>query len=590
LSNVEWCGPKVPLVDDDPAVLLEHRTDLALAIAGCRAKLELAEPPREQRSSRAYKSDEGDYMLAVPGAVTDAADARLVLAPVTKRPDPVLSPTAPWELATLNGNPHAVLGDDGATVQLYYSAQTTCKVEPGIPTGHCPSPLWLERWQRAHGYPAYLNLSDHEMRLLATSADGIAFTSKPIGRFPAFNDFSPQALSSGGIANNVVLPFKTKISKIAAKRFAALGMQGDCGYNGLADGRPDWKHCGGTLQQSSDGVAFGEPRPVAAPSLSNLTYDFVPDVFHQSGAGSAVYGLTRDPRFYPKDVLIRIESNENLMVWDNITDVSILPTWDQVHTQSYDMLAWPVRNGYMGFLFLRNLTSDRVCTELLSSADALHWKRIAPGVPFIPFGDAGSWDADIIFSSSPVRPAGASDERIYYSGGRGKHSGWRNDSFGLATARAGTWAGYTSGNSGSVVTIAPLRISWPASSIAPRLLLTFAGGDVGSEVRVRVLAAGGDGGSLELATGSVGSEAMGRAGAQAQYRCAVELDWHSTDEEQVTLEFTLTNATIYSFALKTDDAESLALKLLSVHFANPAAPVLPPNRLSSFDSAVCWCA
>ena len=240
LSNVEWCGPKAPLVDDDPAVLLEHRTNVALAIAGCRAKLGLVEAaPREQRSSRTYKSDEGDYMLAVPGAVTDAGDARLVLAPVTKRPDPVLSPTAPWELATLNGNPHAVLGDDGTTVQLYYSAQTTCKVEPGIPTGHCPSPLWLERWQPAH-YPAYLNLSDHEMRLLATSADGFTFTRKPIGRFPAFNGSSPQALSSGGIKNNVVLPFKTKIAKIAAKRFAALGMQGDCGYNGLADGRPDW--------------------------------------------------------------------------------------------------------------------------------------------------------------------------------------------------------------------------------------------------------------------------------------------------------------------------------------------------------------
>ena len=59
---------------------------------------------------------------------------------------------------------------------------------------------------------------------------------------------------------------------------------------------------------------------------------------------------------------------------------------------------------------------------------------------FIPLGDDGAFDSHICFAAAtPVAFQG--EERVYYMGGDGPHSGDRNSSFALATLRKDGYAG-----------------------------------------------------------------------------------------------------------------------------------------------------
>jgi hypothetical protein len=90
------------------------------------------------------------------------------------------------------------------------------------------------------------------------------------------------------------------------------------------------------------------------------------------------------------------------------------------------------------------------------------------GKEFIPAGAAGSFDSHVCFAAHlPVRvPDGSS--RIYFMGGNGPHSGYRNSSFGLATARPDRFAGI-SGSGYSVtnaLTVAGATLIFSADILA----------------------------------------------------------------------------------------------------------------------------
>ncbi len=107
------------------------------------------------------------------------------------------------------------------------------------------------------------------------------------------------------------------------------------------------------------------------------------------------------------------------------------------------MSAFPYGSGYLGPLMVYNTGSDRsVDCELAWSPDIVRWYRILPGVPSIPRGPSGGYDAGCVYGQSgpPVLKNG---RLMLFYGGRAVHratfdkdaEGWR----GTDVAEAAGW-------------------------------------------------------------------------------------------------------------------------------------------------------
>ena len=88
--------------------------------------------------------------------------------------------------------------------------------------------------------------------------------------------------------------------------------------------------------------------------------------------------------------------------------------------------------------------------ELSMSTDTVHWTRVFPGIPFIPRGVAGSYDAKLNYCGS--QPFAVNESvALYYMGNRHPHnasevgpfSAHPGGSLDLARLRLDGWGGYT---------------------------------------------------------------------------------------------------------------------------------------------------
>lgn len=89
---------------------------------------------------------------------------------------------------------------------------------------------------------------------------------------------------------------------------------------------------------------------------------------------------------------------------------------------------------------------DHVEVELCYSGDGLRWQRVAPGIPFIPNGEAGSYDFGCCYASPPVETGG--QLRFYYMGGSGTHYHLKETGLCLAVIDRNRLAGVTSRENG----------------------------------------------------------------------------------------------------------------------------------------------
>lgn len=87
---------------------------------------------------------------------------------------------------------------------------------------------------------------------------------------------------------------------------------------------------------------------------------------------------------------------------------------------------------------------DKVDCELTYSGDTITWNRVCPGTPIIPRGKGeypdGEYDSGCIYPSVPVIHPDRID--LYYMGGNGQHTNFRETSLNVASLGIDRFAGY----------------------------------------------------------------------------------------------------------------------------------------------------
>lgn len=133
--------------------------------------------------------------------------------------------------------------------------------------------------------------------------------------------------------------------------------------------------------------------------------------------------------------------------------------------QLYSQLTFKWLDIYLGLVMVydANTESQQVHCRLAWSRSASDWWQWVEGADgltgrdLIPLGGRGEFDSHICFGSKPLLMA--NEERIYYMGGNGPHSGARNSSFGLATLRKHGFAGLSAWEGKGTVTTLPLLVT-----------------------------------------------------------------------------------------------------------------------------------
>ena len=109
--------------------------------------------------------------------------------------------------------------------------------------------------------------------------------------------------------------------------------------------------------------------------------------------------------------------------------------------QIYSMPVFRHAGLYLGLPVMYNYTSDLAFTGLAWSPDAINWQFIAEGTPLIDNGKRmGDYDWGCVYASNPVFLE--EEIRLYYGASDGRHYGWRDSFFCLATLRPDGFAGY----------------------------------------------------------------------------------------------------------------------------------------------------
>ncbi len=237
---------------------------------------------------------------------------------------------------------------------------------------------------------------------------------------------------------------------------------------------------------SSDGFHFGQP-VVLEPCVRQIMADTHNFVFYDSKISRYVL----ISRHWDRGIraVIRMES-EDFIHWTVPREIML---GNGRNDQIYSMPVLPLEDFYIGFPSVyhggdaSNPDWDCVDCELAYSADAIHWHRIAPGVPFIPrslgaYPDGGP-DCGCIYTAAPVQDeAGLT---FYYMGGNGRHTDFRETSFLGATLRIGHFVCFQAGEEEGF-------LETTALNIAPSSLVLEADCGADGEIKVQVVNEDGD--------------------------------------------------------------------------------------------------
>ena len=238
-------------------------------------------------------------------------------------------------------------------------------------------------------------------------------------------------------------------------------------------------------------------------------------------------GITRTWGEMGREVA-RIES-EDFIHW---TKEEVVLQGVEKNLQPYAMPVFYFGGVYLGLGAIYNQKADRVHTELTWSPDTKKWYRISSGTPLIPCSDKKlDYDYGCVFACAyPIFKG--NEIQLYYGGSDWLHSGWRNGSLCLATLRADGFAGYVAKS--SAAKIITTEISYSGEDI-------YLNADVneGGHLKVRVL------------------DEEGKSVAKSETFSAnlingeVQFD-RDIPKGKIKLQFDFTDATVYSFDLKSN--------------------------------------
>jgi hypothetical protein len=381
------------------------------------------------------------YLLLNSRVIDRVENARLTLGSIKKHPaNPLFCEDKPWEPRFDNLYANVIFDEQEGLYKCWYSPYIRDSLASKTPRERRPEVRYHDE-QREMGV------------CYAVSRDGLKWDKPCLGLL----EFD------GSKSNNIVV-----------RHTHGAGV-----FKDLLETNPDRRykmfHQGMGVRFSSDGLRWGEALRCPEIGARGDTHN---NAFWFPEPGKYV-GITR--LVEGQRIVGRTESTD-FVKWSKAVEV----LRGEPKNQSYAMPVFRYADIYLGLLMiLRGGGEDRVHCELAWSPDTVRWERIEPGKPFIPNSEVeGSYDWGCVYAAAtPVVRAG--EIRIYYGGSNGRHFGWRDGFFCLATLRPDGFAGYEPVDPARPAVVETRLMAWPGKAM--RMTADSANGSV----RVFLLDAGG---------------------------------------------------------------------------------------------------
>ena len=363
--------------------------------------MSVAEEPRRRR-----------YLLLDARIVAGVQNAELTLGTVRKHGgNPLFGEDRPWEKRFDNLYANIAYDDREGTYKCWYSPFIVDNPSKGL--------TLQQRKQVKYAAPR-----NREMAIChATSKDGLAWNKPELGLVEY----------EGRKANNILW-------RGGEDGAAPGGPHGSGILRDLREPDPGRRYKAflksGSLSVafSADGIHWG---PATACAEADSAGDTHNNAFWAPTLGRYV-GMTRTwSKSFGRQVART--SSDDFLHWEKTTPV--LQGLDR-NRQTYAMPVFFHGGVYIGLVAIHDQQADRVWTELAWSPDTREWHRVLPGTPLIPNGgNEGDCDWGCVYPAA--YPVFLDHEiRLYYGGGDGLHTSWRNGFLCLATLRPDGFAGY----------------------------------------------------------------------------------------------------------------------------------------------------
>ena len=402
----------------------------------------VASLPSAAAEAVAVRADMTKHLVLDPRLVAETSDVRLVLGQVEKEPrNPLFTADKPWENALNNLYPNVVFDPERRSFRMWYKCvladqQTIAKMMP-------PDTVHDVGW----------------FLLYAESPDGVAWTKPELGLI-GFD---------GSLATNIVARDTPNVGVFFDPHDADPSRRYKMLYDvGLGKMR---------VRFSADGLRWSDPQTPAG--FTPYTGDTHNNAFWDERLRKYV-AITR---FYLGERLVARSESSDFLNWER-TQLALRSTLDEGRArQLYCMTAFPYASGYLGFLMVYNVGTDRtVDCELAWSPDSIHWRRVLPGTPLIPRGSPDSYDSACIYAQAG--PPVVCDGRllIFYGGSETVHRGWKRHCLPcLARLRPDGFTAYEPASEDAVGTL----VTTPLRSVGQSLRVSADA--QGGAIRVAVL-------------------------------------------------------------------------------------------------------
>jgi hypothetical protein len=353
-------------------------------------------------------SERTKYLLLDSRIIDRTRNAQLGVGEVKKHPaNPLFGEEKAWEARFDNVYANVFYDEEEALYKCWYS--------PFL-VDHSAKGMTPEERAMPYKVP-----SNREMGVCyATSVDGLTWEKPALGvvEFDGSTENNIVWREREGIWGHGAGIFKDLADLDPARRYKAL-FKGDAMSVGT----------------SADGIHWDKVTPYSEVNASGDTHN---NAFWAPTLSKYV-GITRTHGELGRQVA-RIESVDFV----NWSSAEVVLEGTNKDLQTYSMPTFYYEGLYLGLLAIHDQESDRVWTELTWSPDTVEWHRVCPGTPLIANSEEETgYDWGCVYAASG--PVILDDEiRLYYGSSDGKHYGWRNGFFNLATLRPDGFAGYES--------------------------------------------------------------------------------------------------------------------------------------------------
>ncbi|MFC1600842.1 DUF5695 domain-containing protein [Candidatus Sumerlaeota bacterium] len=358
-------------------------------------------PAAESRGKVDESMKRDRYLLLDSRIIENTVNAQLSLGKTEKsKHNPLFGEDKPWEQRFDNLYANVIYDEGNGLYKCWYSPFIVDSSAKG---------MTLEQREKGYDPPP-----GREMAICyATSQDGITWRKPELGIIEY----------EGSKANNIVWRephgsgvFKDLRDPDPQRRYKAF-LKSDIISVGF----------------SADGIHWG--KAIACPE-ADAAGDTHNNAFWAPTLGKYV-GITRSWGRHGRQVART--SSDDFRKW---TAAKVVLEGVDNKRQTYAMPVFFHGGVYLGLIAVYDREADRVSCELSWSPDTVEWHRICPGTPLIANSEEElAYDWGCVYAGAS--PVFLDDEiRIYYGGSDGRHFGWRNGFFCLATLRPDGFAGY----------------------------------------------------------------------------------------------------------------------------------------------------